>query len=784
MKIEQINQKFGSLAEKLIKHRILVLLLFAVIVVLSVIGIKKMVVQTSFDDYFIEGDPMLVMTDEFKAHFGNDYYVGILTETEDHITKESLETMRALTDELKDSLSYVDKVTSLTDIEFMVGNEEGMEIQQIVPEVIPSDQAGLDEIKAKIATKPEQARKLISKDRKLSWIMVKLRTFPEDSVWKKTTTVAPDVQTGAEVAKIIEKPEYASLNPRATGMSYVSYMKLGYIGEEMARQCLCALIISILVMLIMTRSFKGVIAPFIGTVLGLLITFGVAGGTGMYMDSTCTMIPVILAFAVSIAYNIHLFTYFGKRMLIHGQRRKAIIETIAETGWPILFCGLTTIVSLLSFLVIPIRPIAAIGLLTAMCVFFVMTTTIIITPILISVGKNKKPRENFNDDSDTWGSRLMVRLGEFSMRKSTVICSFFLIVCIALGIGFKWVEPAFDVEKTMGSKVPYVKDILDVGYSELGSLYTYDMMIEFENEGDAKLPENLMKLEKLEAQAANYKLTKRTTSVLDIIRDLNRTLNGNDQEYYRIPDSEEEIAQMLLLYENAGGSEAEYWVDYDYKRLRLMVEISDFNSAEVERELNAISQASAEIFPDAKVSAVGNIPQYTTMMQYLVRGQLTSFMFSIIIIGLILMIVFQSVKIGLIGLIPNIFPAIFVGGYMGWSGIPLDMMTATLIPMIIGLSVDDTIHFINHTKLEYDRTGKYHLSIRRTFRVVGVAIVTTTIITCAVFAGFITSECNQLINFGLLAVIGIASALIADLFITPALIQLCKVYGPEKEDED
>ncbi|MBO7352325.1 MAG: MMPL family transporter, partial [Candidatus Methanomethylophilaceae archaeon] len=272
--------------------------------------------------------------------------------------------------------------------------------------------------------------------------------------------------------------------------------------------------------------------------------------------------------------------------------------------------------------------------------------------------------------------------------------------------------------------------------------------------------------------------------VLDIIRDLNRTLNGNDQDYYRIPDSEEEIAQMLLLYENAGGSEAEYWVDYDYKRLRLMVEISDFNSAEVERELNAISQASAEIFPDAKVSAVGNIPQYTTMMQYLVRGQLTSFMFSIIIIGLILMIVFQSVKIGLIGLIPNIFPAIFVGGYMGWSGIPLDMMTATLIPMIIGLSVDDTIHFINHTKLEYDRTGKYHLSIRRTFRVVGVAIVTTTIITCAVFAGFITSECNQLINFGLLAVIGIASALIADLFITPALIQLCKVYGPEKEDED
>lgn len=147
MKIERINEKFGAFAERLLRARWWVLAAFAAAMVLSVMGVKRFVVQTSFDDYFIEGDPMLVKTDEFKAYFGNDYFVGVLTECDNHFTKKNLETLRALSNELLDSLSYVDKITSLTDIEFLAGNEEGMAIEQIVPEVIPQDKAGLDSVR-------------------------------------------------------------------------------------------------------------------------------------------------------------------------------------------------------------------------------------------------------------------------------------------------------------------------------------------------------------------------------------------------------------------------------------------------------------------------------------------------------------------------------------------------------------------------------------------------------------------------------------------------------------
>lgn len=782
MKSHRINEFFGRYAAFLLRWRWVVIALFVVLLFVAFKGMSKMVQQTSFDDYFIEGDPMLVKTNEFKENFGNDYFVGILTECDDHFTKENLTLLRELGNELLDSLSYADKITSLVDLEFMLGSEDGMEIVQIVPDEIPeTGSPEMAQIRALAYSKPQVAKKLVSQDGRNAWTLVKLRAFPSEEEWKQTGNVSPDIVTGEEVTRIITQEKYASLHPLATGMPYVTQQKTVYIGEEMGRLVMIAAIICILVMLLMTRSLRGIVCPLLSVLGGVAMTFGIAGYTQMYVDSTVLMIPAILAFAVSIAYNIHIFAYFRQCMRAHGKRKQAVVETVSEIGWSVVFCGLTTVISLLSFMVIPIRPMKCVGLMSSMTVLFVLLTTLLIAPVLLSFGRDRQPKPGIDGEGGTRLSRAMEHLNDFTFKHSKAIVAVFVVACVGFGIGLWKIEPAFDIEKTMGIKVPYVQDVLKVGHSELGALYSYDLVMEFADEDEAKQPENLRKLEQLETLVGDYSLTKRTNSILDILKDLNQTLNGGDAAYYRIPETEEEVAQMLMLYENAGGSETEYWIDYGYRRLRLMVEISDFNSAEVERELADIMARTAELFPGVTVTAVGNIPQYTAMMQYLVRGQMQSFLISVLIIGLLLMIAFQSVRVGLIGLIPNLMPAIFVGGFMGWAGIPLDMMTATLIPMMLGMAVDDTIHFFNHSKLEFDRSQNYSDAIRRTFRVVGVAIVTTSIITSAVFACFATSACAMCLNFGILAVIGILSALLADLFITPLLVKKFKVYGKENQ---
>lgn len=471
MKIERINELFARYAEQLLRVRWWTLGAFVLVIILSVIGMNRMVKETLFDDYFIEDDPMLVKTEEFKSHFGNDYYVGVLTQCDNHFTKENLTKLRALSNELLDSLSYADKVTSQTDIEFMVGNEDGMTIEQIVPDKIPADGTpAMDSICARAYSKPHVARKLISEKGDLSWIMVKLRTFPKDSVWKKTSTVAPDIITGQEVERIIKKTEYASLHSKGTGMPYVTNCKTVYIGKEMGRLMMIATLICMVVMLCMTHSLRGVIAPIISVIGGLFITYGIAGFTQMYVDSTVLMIPTILSFSVAIAYNIHIFSYFRSRMRIHGERRKAVVETIKEFGWSVFFCGFTTLVSLLSFLVIPIRPMHCVGVISSMSVLFVLLTSLIVTPVLLSFGKNQRQIEGFTEDNDTRWTKAMVRLCDKVLRNPKKIGYSFLVICLLLCIGLWKIEAAFDIERTMGTKVDYVKEVMDVGRSELGSL--------------------------------------------------------------------------------------------------------------------------------------------------------------------------------------------------------------------------------------------------------------------------------------------------------------------------
>jgi predicted RND superfamily exporter protein len=153
MKITKINLWFKKKASSIIKYRWLVIAVFLVAVVTGFFGLKKMVVEYSNESYFLPDDPMIVMTDEFKEIFGNDYYVGVLVESDSLFTKENLELLRELSNELLDSVSFADKLTSLTDVEFTIGTEYGMEIIQIVPDEIPADKTALEKIRKKAFSK-------------------------------------------------------------------------------------------------------------------------------------------------------------------------------------------------------------------------------------------------------------------------------------------------------------------------------------------------------------------------------------------------------------------------------------------------------------------------------------------------------------------------------------------------------------------------------------------------------------------------------------------------------
>ena len=140
--------------------------------------------------------------------------------------------------------------------------------------------------------------------------------------------------TGNELEHIITKDKYQKLHPKGTGLPYVTAMKMKWIGKEMPRVMGIAALVSILILLLITRSLRGVVVPLITAAGSIVIVYGLLGYVGMTIDSGMMMIPMLLAFAVSIAYNIHIFSYFKRQFLLHGERRRAVEETVGEMGWP------------------------------------------------------------------------------------------------------------------------------------------------------------------------------------------------------------------------------------------------------------------------------------------------------------------------------------------------------------------------------------------------------------------------------------------------------------------
>jgi hypothetical protein len=143
-------------------------------------------------------------------------------------------------------------------------------------------------------------------------------------------------------------------------------------------------------------------------------------------------------------------------------------------------------------------------------------------------------------------------------------------------------------------------------------------------------------------------------------------------------------------------------------------------------------------------------------------------------ITLLMVAVFKSLKLALAAMIPNVFPVLVAGGIMGYFGIPLEFVTMTVAPMIMGLAVDDTIHLVYHLKWDLKKSGDFTASIRRTFVSVGTAITVTTVILCLTFLVFTVSRVNSIINMGVITCVGILAAYLADLFVTPVLIRWMK----------
>ena len=810
MKTERLHKFFKKVGVFQLKYRWLCLALLAAVTVAGILGVKSFKVSSADEDEFITVKETAKKNDaRFKELFGSNDSIVLLFEADDVFKPEVLQAIKDIGAELLEKVPYADSVTSITDTDITVGTDEGIEITNPFKDGIPTDAGALQKAKDFILSRKSIVDKLVTKDATETWLVLSFKATPPEEVWSKTSTKAPMYVIGETAIDIVTSSKYQSTayTIKPAGLPYTETEEQVVSRRESGKSVGLSFLCMIILLVVFTRSLRGTLVPLFATVFAITTVLGFMGFLHITGKSEMMSVPIVLAMALSVGYSIHLVNSFKTSFYELGKRKEAVIASIENTGWPLFFTVVTTAVSVLSFLTTDLKPMRWMGAASAAMVFAVYIYVSVLIPILMSFGKDIAVTTE-GSDGKAYSSAAMnntavaahnakaaraqklderfERFGQAVIKKRKAVIVAFIVVTAACIPALFRIEVNMDSFKFMGLRIPYIKRLYEITQSQLGSYFNYNIMLTFDEDDAVKNPGVLKKVDELSSLIGTFRLTKlnngvpKIFSILDIVKEMNQTMHSDDPAFYAIPDDEDLLAQLLFLYEISGGQTSR-WVDEEFRTLRMAVDVASYDANELAANMKTIEQTCAQLFPQADCHLIGSAVQFAELNNKIVFGELYSFLTSLVAIAILMMLVFGSVKMGLIGLIPNIFPVIIIGAIMGYLDIPLDIITMAIMPMILGIAVDDTIHFTNHTKYLFEKEPSYGYAVLGTFYSIGKTLAMTTIILSATFLVYLTNNIAAILRLGVLAAVGLSAALAADYFMTPVLIYMSKPFGKEEK---
>ena len=798
MKVEKFNKFFGKVGQAQIRNRWKILAGLLIVTAICCLGLSNFSLALGEEGWFGNSDEITINTKKYEETFGNLNGIGVLVVKQgegDVFSEDMLKVIEKIGNRMRDEIPFADRLTSIVEVDIPVGNDEGFSIVKPYENGIPSDSAELAKARDLVMRGSEKTNALInslvSDDGKETWISLSLHPFTGKELEKKyggdNTEVSTDI--GYKLMNIIESEEFQNKGFKlyGGGMPYDSANEDRYEVPEYGVRVLCSIVVMLLFLAICLRNVFGVIVPAVATISAIATVFGAMSFFGEKADSALVTLPIVLGMALAVGYSVHYIKMFKLHFRRTGKRKESAIKCVEECGWPVLFTVLTTMASFISFLFVNMKPLEWMGKTSAFIVLAIYIYVTVLIPILLSFGKDRAPKAT-QVNGATKLDLSFSRWSKFvhNRKKSFIVISALVIAAFIPGM-FK-ITAQLDYLTITGDKMPYIQEVKKMLSQKLGNQYSYTVMISYDEEGAFKKPENMKALLQLEDYLGTLSLTKwsggkaRVTSATSILKEMNRALNEGKDSMYTVPEDEYVLAQLMELSSIEMHNDFSDVMDDDFKTTVVSVDMTQFATEEALANMEALKAKLAELFPGAKCTLLGDMIRYSEMSNRIIFGGLKSFGFSLVIIAIMLVFAFSSLKLGLIGMIPNVAPVILVGGVMGYFNYALDFSTITVMPMILGIAVDDTIHLTTHLKMKYEQMGSSEKAMETTFREIGATMFLTTVILCSMFSVYLFSPMHFLAVLGVLIIVGLSSALVADYTITPALLHVAKPFGKEKEE--
>ena len=579
---------------------------------------------------------------------------------------------------------------------------------------------------------------------------------------------------------------------------------------------------------VLFRSFSAVVWPLVTIAASMIWTAGITVWLGITI-SQMIGITALLVFSVGIADCVHVMSaYFSFRQqgLAHYD---ALSKSYGKTGLALLVTSLTTIAGIIALATSDILPIQVFSLMAAMGVALAFLFTIILLPLLLDIW-HPGAMGGSASLADRLGSRWQSLPGVLKALYALVyLAAIFALLGIAIGsyialasaftyVVVQWQKPILQRIPRITQKHPFIilalfgslflscaygmsllridtnmteltregnpmRIAYDVVDQNMAGAQSMVIMVDSHQADGLLEPEVMRAIDQLQLRIeTNYAdQVTRSYSLANIVKDTFEKMNDDEASFYRIPETQQMISQLLYLFNSANPDDRRSLVSDDYSRANITLNIYNAGSYEYKQFFDNIAVDIDEVFaaakakkPELEVYLTGTMALMMRMADEVATSQFASFSLALGVISVIMVITLGSLQAGAIAMIPNVIPALLGFGLMGLLGVPLDTDTILIAPLIIGLAVDDTIHFMTHYRVELIRTKSIELALSSAINEVGQAVMFTTMVLGLGFALLSFSDYLGMAKLGFFGSLAIFVALLCDLFLIPALIIVFK----------
>ena len=810
--IKNIESKFEQMGRWINVHPkrvILVMLLFFAILASNLVSIE---VDTSTESFFSENDQTRITYNKFREQFGRDEIVLALIHPKNVFDIEFLKKLKSFHEDLEAEVPHLDEVQSLINVTAMRGEGGDLIIEELMADW-PDEDAEVMDLKDRVLRNKFYRNFLVSEDGQYTTVVVRSNAFSdlgidldqegilEEGFLDEEETSFSDNEksqllTDEQNSEFVEAIKSVADRHRNTdfpielGGSPVMVHDLNKaMFKDMPVFVLASLGVIAILLLLLFRRLSGLLLPILTVILSMLTALGLLGLTGTKLTIVMQILPSILI-TVGIGYSVHLLVIYYRHLREHGDEGDAIAFAMGHSGLAILITSLTTAGGLLSFVPVKVAPVSDLGLYGAagimLCVFF----TLVLLPALLSVLPKVKSavveeKLHFQERSQkriSFVDRALKSCGNFAVNHPwKVIVVSTLIALISL---FGATQLRFSHNPVAWLPDNHsLRNATDAINDHMKGSASIELVVERDEEDAVKDPEFMKRLDEFnrfsEGTSHNKIVVGKSSSVVDVVKEINQVLNEDREEYYRVPMDRRMIAQELLLFENGGTDDLENLVNTPYSKARVTLKTTWVDANQYSGLLSKIERKIEDMFGKEKSYVVtGLIPIMVKTITFLMEGMLISYLIAAVVITLMMIILLADFRLGLWSMIPNFFPVLVGLGVMGMLDLPLDAMSILVGSIAIGVAVDDTVHFMHNFRRYQYIHQDINLAVEKTLTSTGRAMLLTTIVLSAGFFIFTLSSMNNLISFGLITGLAIIIALLGDILLAPAMMALIYKNGP------